>query len=112
MWLLIGGIAWYFAAYTGIQHPVMRYPALAYTLLLSTTAGATTGLSLSNPRVVPVALGAILFLVSDLLLANWIFHGIVYRPFDLVWLSYGLGQMLIVYGFTGFIHRTEPRVTS
>ena len=56
---------------------------------------------------IPVALGAILFLASDVLLAIWIFHDITYRPFDLVWLSYGLGQMLIVCGTSGFIRRIQ-----
>ena len=30
-------------------------------------------------------------------------HDIVFRPFDLVWLSYGPGQMLIVFGTAAFV---------
>ena len=57
-----------------------------------------TALAISDRRLTPMAVGAALFLLSDLLLAVWIFHDWVFRPFDLVWLSYGPGQMLIVYG--------------
>ncbi|MCA9213461.1 MAG: lysoplasmalogenase [Planctomycetales bacterium] len=98
LWLVIGTVVWYFAAYLGPHHAVMRIPALAYTLLLSSTAGVAFGYALSNRLFALVAIGAILFLASDVLLAVWIFHDAVYRPFDLVWLTYGVGQMLIVVG--------------
>ncbi len=91
-------VTWYFAAATGTQCVGLRGPALGYTLLLATTVGVMGGLALQDRRFLPLALGAALFFVSDALLAVWIFHSAVYRPFDLVWLSYGLGQMLIVYG--------------
>ena len=91
-------ILWYFAAATGTQQLVLRGPALAYTLLLATTLGVMISLAAQHRCCLPLALGAALFFVSDALLAVWIFHSVVYRPFDLVWLSYGVGQMLIVYG--------------
>jgi hypothetical protein len=103
VWLAIGAVLWYFAAYTGTQHPEMRFPALAYTLLLSATVGAAVGCALSNRSFVPVAAGAILFLISDLLLAVWIFRDPVQPSFDLVWLCYGVGQMLIVFGSSRFV---------
>jgi uncharacterized membrane protein YhhN len=89
----------------------MRVPALGYTLLLSATTGVAVGYALSNRLFAPVAIGAILFLTSDLLLAVWIFHDIVYTSFDLVWLSYGVGQMLIVVGTSGFIQIVQWRRT-
>ncbi len=100
-WLIIGVVVWYLSAYTGTRHSVMRVPALGYTLLLSATAGTAVGYALVNRSFIPVALGAILFLISDVLLGVWIFHDLVYRPFDLVWITYGVGQMLIVYGVLG-----------
>jgi hypothetical protein len=111
VWLVIGGVLWYFAAHTGTRHLGLRVPALGYTLLLSATAGATVGYALSNSLFAPVAIGAILFLTSDVLLAVWIFHGIVYRSFDFVWLSYGVGQMLIVFGTSSFIQIVQSRKT-
>ncbi len=109
VWLVIGGVLWYFAACIGTRHLVMRIPALGYTLLLSATAGATVGYALSDRLFAPVAIGAILFLTSDLLLAVWIFHDVVYRSFDFVWLSYGVGQMLIVIGTSVFIQIARVR---
>lgn len=109
VWLVIGCVLWYFAAYTGTRHPIMRVPALGYTLLLSATTGAAVGYALSDRLFAPVAIGAMLFLTSDLLLAIWIFHDFVFRPFDFVWLSYGVGQMLIVVGTSGFIQINQRR---
>lgn len=97
-WLVVGVIAWHFAANSGTRHLEMRFPALGYTLLLSATAGAATGCALQNRRFAPVAIGAVLFLISDLLLAVRIFHDFAPPPFDFVWLTYGPGQMLIVFG--------------
>jgi uncharacterized membrane protein YhhN len=89
----------------------MRLPALGYTLLLSATTGVTVAYALADRLFAPVAMGAILFLLSDLLLAVWIFHDIVYRSFDLVWLSYGVGQMLIVIGTSVFLQIVSLRRT-
>ena len=95
-WLLVGVAVWYFAAWLGTHHVVLKWPALAYTLLLATTAGAALGTSLRHPRFALVAVGATLFVASDALLAVWIFHDYRYPHVDLVWLTYGVGQMLIV----------------
>jgi hypothetical protein len=42
-------------------------------------------------------LGGALFLISDLILAFRLFHGSFYMAGDAVWLTYGPGQMLIVF---------------
>jgi hypothetical protein len=99
-WLLIGALGWYFVVYRGQKPTVMHWAALPYALLLSATAGVASGLALQEPRFIPFALGAALFLFSDLLIAAKLFagratHGI--DTDDLVWLTYGPGQMLIVH---------------
>ncbi|QDU55470.1 lysoplasmalogenase [Aeoliella mucimassa] len=101
LWLIAGAVLWYFAAWRGAHHSVLKWPALAYTLLLATTAGATLGTALTRRWFAVVALGAMLFVASDALLAIWIFHDYRYPHVDLVWLTYGLGQMLIVFGALG-----------
>jgi hypothetical protein len=103
LWMVVGVIAWQFAANSGTRHLEMRFPALGYTLLLSATAGAATGCALLNRRFAPVAIGAVLFLISDLLLAVRIFYDLPPPPFDFVWLTYGPGQMLIVFGISRFV---------
>lgn len=99
IWLVFGAGAWYFLVLRGQRPTVLHWAALPYALLLSSTAGAATGLVLQQPAFRPVALGAALFLISDLILAGRLFAG---RSFplidDVIWLTYGPGQMLIVYG--------------
>jgi hypothetical protein len=98
-WLLIGAVGWHLVVYRGQKPTVMHWAALPYALLLSATAGVATGLALQEPRFIPFALGAALFLFSDLLIAAKLFAGRTTRGIrvdDLIWLTYGPGQMLIV----------------
>jgi uncharacterized membrane protein YhhN len=99
-WLLIGAAGWYLVVYRRQKPTVMRRAALPYALLLSSTAGIATGLALQEPRLIPFAVGAALFLFSDLLIAAKLFAGRATRGIDiddLIWLTYGPGQMLIVH---------------
>jgi hypothetical protein len=97
-WLLIGAVAWYFVVFRGQRPTALHWAALPYSLLLASTAGFATGLALQEPAFAPLAIGAALFLVSDLILAAQLFAGRRFRLIDdVVWLTYGPGQMLIVY---------------
>lgn len=100
VWLIIAALAWVFVIYRGQRATVLHYAALPYALLLASTAGVATGLALQEPRFIPFALGAALFLFSDLLIAANLFAGRKTRGInidDLIWLTYGPGQMLIVH---------------
>ncbi len=98
VWLLIGAVAWYFVVFRGQKPTALHWAALPYSLLLASTAGFATGLALQDPAFVPLAIGAVLFLISDLILAAQLFAGRRFRLIDdVVWLTYGPGQMLIVY---------------
>jgi hypothetical protein len=100
VWLLIGAVAWYFVVFRGhaSRPTALHWAALPYALLLASTAGFATGLALQNPAFVPLAIGAVLFLISDLILAAQLFAGRSFRLIDdVIWLTYGPGQMLIVY---------------
>jgi hypothetical protein len=47
---------------------------------------------------VPLAIGAALFLLSDLILAGELFSGLKFPLIgDVIWLTYGPAQALIVY---------------
>lgn len=98
-WQLIGGTAWHFVVHQAGSKAELAWPALGYTALLAATAGVWTGVSCSQPRYTWVALGAALFLASDLVLAWRIFRGANGIVEHLVWPLYGPGQMLIVFGF-------------
>jgi hypothetical protein len=98
VWLLIGVIGWYFFVYRGQEITTLHWAALPYALLLASTAGVATGLALQSSLFIPLAVGAALFLLSDLILAAELFTGLSFSSIgDVVWLTYGPGQMLIVY---------------
>lgn len=97
VWLLIGFLGWFIVVFWKARRSVLHMAALPYSLLLSTTTGAATALAVSVLGLAPLAVGAALFLFSDLLLAAQLFRGLHFRQIgDVVWLLYGPGQMLIV----------------
>lgn len=96
-WQLIALAAWYQIAMLGTERRPLVWPALPYSLLLAGTAGVTAGLALQEARLFPLALGAALFLTSDLILAFELFRGPFAYDTESVWLTYGPGQMLIVF---------------
>lgn len=98
VWWIIALISWYFVVFRRHKPTFLHYTALPYGLLLATTAGLATGLALQVPAFIPLAIGTALFLVSDFTLAAQLFNGLHFKMIgDLVWLTYGPAQMLIVY---------------
>lgn len=98
VWLAIGAGAWYVMVFRGQQPTVFHWAALPYALLLASTAGFATGLALQHTTFLLLAVGTALFLLSDLLIAARQFANRRFpRMDDVVWLTYGPGQMLIVY---------------
>ncbi|HLU10570.1 MAG TPA: lysoplasmalogenase [Oceanobacillus sp.] len=104
LWI-IGATFWYLVVLRGAERAsILHWAALPYALLLATTAGLAGGLALQDGRFAPVALGALLFLTSDLILAARLFNHAYFRWIDdWVWLTYGPAQMLIVYGVGIFL---------
>jgi hypothetical protein len=97
-WLLVAALAWYAVVFRGQRPSVLHWAALPYALLLASTAGVATGLALQHAAFAPLAAGAALFLISDLILAAQLFAGRRFHLIDdVIWLTYGPGQMLIVY---------------
>ncbi len=98
VWWIIGAVAWYFVVYRGQQSTTLHQAALPYALLLASTAGMATGLALQQSQFTWLAIGAALFLISDLILAAQLFNNITFPLIgDVIWLTYGPGQMMIVY---------------
>lgn len=97
-WLMIGALGWYFVVFRGQKATTLHWAALPYALLLAATAGFATGLALQTAAFAPLATGAVLFLLSDLILAAELFNNARF-PFigDVIWLTYGPAQMLIIY---------------
>lgn len=111
VWLLIGLVGWYVVVYRGAvvggkALSIVHWIALPYALLLATTAGLASGLALADSRFVLLAVGAALFLLSDLILAGEMFSGLSFALIgDVIWLTYGPGQMLIVYSIGAALAR-------
>jgi hypothetical protein len=98
IWLLIGVVGWHLVVGRGRPLTALHWAALPYALLLATTAGVTSGLAWQDGRFIPLAIGAALFLFSDLLLAGELFAGLKFSLIDdAIWLTYGPAQMYIVY---------------
>jgi YhhN-like protein len=98
IWLLIGAAGWYLVVFRGQKATALHWAALPYALLLASLAGVATGLALQSALFVPLAIGAALFLLSDLILAGELFAGLSFPLIgDVIWLTYGPAQALIVY---------------
>jgi hypothetical protein len=98
--LVIGATCWYVVVLRGAtKRSALHWASLPYALLLAATAGLAGGLALQDARFIPVAIGGLLFLTSDLILAAQLFNQAYFRWIgDWIWLTYGPAQMLIVYG--------------
>jgi hypothetical protein len=98
-WWIVAIIGWYGLVFSGSKASLLHYVALPYALLLASTAAAATGLAFMDTTFLLLMIGAILFLLSDLILAAQLFNGLKFPLIgDVVWLTYGPGQMLIVFG--------------
>lgn len=99
IWWLIGLVGWWLCVFRGRDRSAVVYVALLYSLLLATTAAFASNLTLLDITFVLVAIGATLFLLSDVVLSLQLFRELHFDHIgDVVWLLYGSGQMLIVFG--------------
>lgn len=112
VWVLVGVGLWSVIVTDASKAGVYRWPALGYTVLLSATAAATTALAVQRRRFGVMALGAVLFLASDALLAIHLFHQASPALGAAVWITYGVGQMLIVYGAVAVSRLVADSITS
>ena len=97
LWWFIALVGWYFIVYHGAVVSRLHWLVLPYALLLATTAGAATALALQELAFWPLVLGAALFLLSDMILGGEWFNDLQLPLIhDIIWLTYGPGQMLIV----------------
>ena len=98
-WLILALILWYVIVFRASEKSLLHKASLPYAILLATTAGLATGLALQSSAFILTAIGAGLFLLSDLILATELFNGAKWKYIgDVVWLTYGPSQMLIILG--------------
>jgi uncharacterized membrane protein YhhN len=113
-WQVFGIVTWFFVVYCGTNRGagLLVWPALPYSLLLAGTAGVASYLAMEDRRFILLASGAVLFLVSDLILAFRMFHGDFPMAVHAVWLIYGPAQMLIVYSIGAVVRGTSSRTAA
>ena len=96
--LVLAVVLWWMLIRSPQTPAVLNYGSLGYALLLAAMAGLAVSLALQEPHFVPLALGAVLFLVSDVFLGHRLFQGGKFLLVgDLVWMTYIVGQLLIVF---------------
>ena len=97
-YLVTGVVLWFALVNSPKTARVLNYGALGYTLLLAGMAGFATALAVQAPALFPLALGANLFLLSDILLGHQLFRQTNWPHIhDIVWVLYICGQALIVF---------------
>jgi hypothetical protein len=90
-------IIWYLMVWEPTGDRRMQYAALVYALFLASMAAYATGIALHEMAFYPLAIGAILFLLSDALIAARLFGGRRFRYMgDVIWTTYIIAQTLIV----------------
>ena len=95
---IIGAALWVTLVYPSDDLPAMHLPTAGYTLFLATSTAVMATVALLDRRFWAVGLGGVLFLVSDGFLGIRLFQDNWRGLGDLCWITYGIGQMLIVYG--------------
>jgi uncharacterized membrane protein YhhN len=96
-WWLLATLGWWLTA-SEVPQPLLRWPALGYAWMISLMGAVATWRAMSDSRWNWVALGALLFFISDFILAWQSFRGSFPLASHLCWLTYGPAQMLIVRG--------------
>lgn len=103
--LAIAGVVWVVCVavwYSRVRAPggsaALNLGSLVYGLLIGGVAALAIALALQNAHYVGLAVGALLFLTSDLILGNWVIHGHAWPGVnDVIWCAYVCGQLLMVY---------------
>lgn len=95
--LAVGFVVWGRLVFNPDKPRVLNYGALGYTLVISVMVGFGLSLAIGNAGLWMAGAGAVLFMVSDVLLGNQIFRDARWRwVSEWVWGLYISGQALIV----------------
>ncbi len=96
--LILGVLLWGRFVNNPSALPLLNRGALGYTLLITVMVATALAVSIGDARLGLLAVGAVLFLMSDLILGNHIFrqHNWPYVG-EAVWLTYIAGQAGIVW---------------
>lgn len=98
IYLAAAVILWLLFVREPAQGAVLNLGTLGYSLLLTAMGAMAMALALQAPSFLPLAVGGLLFIASDLILGSEIMRGASFRSIgDVIWITYTVAQMLIVY---------------
>jgi hypothetical protein len=96
--LALGVWAWYSLVRNPSRSRAINTGSLLYGLLFGLSASLAILLAIADSHYMGLAAGTLLFMLSDLILGSWVIRGHVWRSVnDVIWLTYVIGQLLIVY---------------
>lgn len=95
---VIGAGLWATLVQPSDDLPSMHVPTAVYTVFLSGSTAVMATVARFDKRLLAAGIGGVLFLISDGFLAVRLFQNNWHGLGDLCWITYGIGQMLIVYG--------------
>lgn len=100
-WLVYGGVSavlWYTLIRQPTKGRALNVATLVYALLLASMGAAAMALAVQDLRLLPLALGGLLFIASDMFVGSELMRGTSFRSIgDVIWTTYTVAQMLIVY---------------
>lgn len=101
IYLTAAALLWVLLVREPGRGPALNYGTLGYSLLLAAMAGAAAALAVQSAAFLPLAVGGLLFIVSDLVLGSELMRRTHFRSIgDVIWTTYTVAQMLIVYSST------------
>ncbi len=96
--LAIGVACWVIFVQTPSAGLALNAGTLIYALIIGSMGGMALSLALQNRRFILTAIGAGLFMLSDVMLGAWALRETRWEYIgDAVWWSYIVGQLLIVW---------------
>ena len=98
VYFLVGLGLWAALVYPSDDLTSMHVPTAVYTIFLAAAAAVMASVACLDKRFLAMGIGGALFLISDGFLAVRLFQDNWRGIGDLCWITYGIGQMLIVYG--------------
>lgn len=97
-YLIVAVVLWLALVREPGRGQALNLGTLGYSLLLSGMAGATAALAVQSGAFLPLALGGLFFMASDLILGSEIMRRVSFPGIgDVIWVTYTVAQMLIVY---------------
>lgn len=100
-WLVYGVVSallWYTLIRQPAKGRALNVATLVYALLLASMGAAAMALAVQDLRLLPLALGGLLFIASDMFVGSELMRGTSFRSIgDVIWTTYTVAQMLIVY---------------